>query len=204
MDPPVGRAHQHETLALPPRAPRPRLLSWGRGSLLGSGPSLRPTPMPQGWPGLSFVANGGRRSPAPHSPPCGYRSTRPLRRHPPFGLERNHLFSLYAQAHLGTIMSSLLSRAHLIPLQGLAARLFSIRAGPMKQDVLMYIGATSPLIWYIRNIIPRGMWLPRRRSWPDRTGSEGCFSNFALKGFSEVAPGFVTLHTMPRCVTRRG
>ena len=74
-------------------------------------PSLRPTPMPQGWPGLSFVANGGRRSTAPHPPPCSYRSTRPLRRHPPFGLERNHLFSLYAPAHLGTIMSSSLGRA---------------------------------------------------------------------------------------------
>jgi hypothetical protein len=36
------------------------------------------------------------------------------------------------------------------------------------------------------HIIPRGRAALRRRSWPDRTGSEWCFSNFALKGFSEV------------------
>jgi hypothetical protein len=73
---------------------------------------------------------GDATRPPPISPPCGYRSTRPLRRHPPFWLERNHLFSLYAPAHLGTIMSSSLGRAppHPPPRNGDPAFLYSCRS----------------------------------------------------------------------------
>src|SRR5215208_4808725 len=40
-------------------------------------------------------------------------------------LRENHSFAVYAQAHLGTTIRLSFSRVPLIPLQGLAARLFS-------------------------------------------------------------------------------
>src|SRR5918994_4719951 len=80
--------------------------------------------MPQGQRMLTFVDNGGRRSTVPHSPPRDYRSTRPLRRHPPFGLERNHLFAYtlrppryYNEFIIGPGATS-------SPLRGTATRLF--------------------------------------------------------------------------------
>jgi hypothetical protein len=47
---------------------------------------------------------------------------------------------------------------------------------------------TSALILYIRNIIPIGTRLPRRRSWPYRGGA---MLNFAFWGFSEVSQEFI-------------
>jgi hypothetical protein len=113
---------------------------------------------------------GDAARPPPIPPPCAYRSTRPLRRHPPFGLERNHLFSLYAPAHLGTIMSSSLGRAppHPPPRNGDPAFLYSCRS--CAASVLMYAKSTSLLTPYIRNTIPRIRAFLRRRSWPYRTG----------------------------------
>jgi hypothetical protein len=62
--------HRGGACPLPPRdQPRPARRPHLRvAAHLPARPSLCPTPMPQGWPGLSFVANGGRRSTAPHCP----------------------------------------------------------------------------------------------------------------------------------------
>jgi hypothetical protein len=93
------------------------------------------------WPSLGPRRMGGapnRRSPFPLL--GGYRSTRHLRTHHPFGVQRNHPFGVCATALLGSTISLLISRVPLIPLQGLAARLFySYRAGPMAQGV-SYVG----------------------------------------------------------------
>src|SRR5215218_3415734 len=65
--PPVGRARSgHDDSCNIFVCSAHRLLSWGRSflSLLGSGPSLCPGPIPQGQPAPSFVDNGAATRPS--------------------------------------------------------------------------------------------------------------------------------------------
>ena len=116
-----------------------------------SGSTSHPTlPVSSLWPrrfshcirrGLRFALSrkGERRFGAPPTPLLGgYRSTRPLRTHP-FGVQRNHLFGVCATVLLGTTISSLLSRAPLIPSEERRPG-FSVRIGPVlrRGDLLMY------------------------------------------------------------------
>src|SRR5215212_5456713 len=124
---------------------------------------------------------GDAARPSPIPPPCGYRSTRPLRRHPPFGLGRNHLFAYtlrppryYNEFIIGPGAPS-------SPLRGTATRLFSIGVGPVlwRRVFLMYARTTSLLKLYIRNIIPGDVGSSVRRPWPIGVGdwSELCIAS---------------------------
>src|SRR5215213_3285245 len=115
---------------------------------------------------------GDAAQPPPIPPPRGYRSTRPLRKHPPFGLQRNHLFAYtlrppryYNEFIIGPGAPS-------SPLRGTATRLFSIGVGPVlwRGVFLMYARTTSLLKLYIRNIISDDMGSSVRRLLAYRGG----------------------------------
>jgi len=166
--------------------PRARLIGFshkvGALTLLGSGPSLCPAPMPQGWPARSFVVNGGRRSTAPHSPSARLSKHTPPPKTSPIWARKKSPICVIRCGHLGTIMSPLLGRAppH-SPLRGTATRLFSIGVGPVlwRRVFLMYARTTSLLKLYIRNIIPGDVGSSVRRPWPIGVGdwSELCIAS---------------------------
>src|SRR5215211_9506563 len=123
---------------------------------------------------------GDAAQPPPIPPPRGYRSTRPLRRHPPFGLGRNHLFAytLRPPRYLNEFIIGPGAPSFPPPRNGDPAFLYWCRAGPMAQGVF-YV-QSEPANLYIRNIIPLRIRLPRQRSWLYRGGA---MLNFAITEF---------------------
>src|SRR5215218_3667514 len=95
--------------------------------------------MPQSQAALSFALNGGRQPRVPHSPPCWYQSTCPLRRKRPYAAYTRLIRALQR------VTISLLSRACLYPpLQGGPAlllpapgrmRFLMYRQSPLRSDV---------------------------------------------------------------------
>ena len=144
----------------------------GAFSLLGSGPSLCPGPMPQGQPALTFVDSGGRHPRVPQIPSR-------LLSFPSRFFSKHK--TLYEKSLICGICSGSARYYNLIivkpgaphPPPRNSARLFySYRASPM----LLGVSYVHHGNLYIRNIIPLGGTLPRRRSWPYRGGAMQTFT----------------------------
>ena len=157
-------------------AHRSAFIGPGRSSF---GPSLYPSPRPQGQqghPAPTFVDNGGRHPRVPRSPPGFYRSPSTLLSQAPY--VKNLSFCVRASA-TRTIIWLLLSRAPSeIPLPRAARLFYSYRAGPMEQGV-SYVQNS---VVYIRNLRPDSMSITSLATLAYRGGAFAPFTG--VRGIS--------------------